>query len=94
MWIPGQGFLYALPHFISPEYSGRAGGSNGSEIDLTLCNAFRDPDADICDQDDGDGGSQARFDFPSLTISYGPYHMVKFTIRTLLTHNECYFKYH
>ena len=74
MWIPGQGFLYALPHFISPEYSGRTGGSNGSEIDFTLCNAFRDPDADICDQDDGDGGSQARFDF--LELFYTKYTLI------------------
>ena len=56
-----KGFLYALPHFISPEYTGVAGNSNGSEIDFTLCNAFRDPDADICDNDHEDGISQARF---------------------------------
>ena len=56
-----KGFLYALPHFISPEYTGVAGNSNGSEIDFTLCNAFRDPDADICDNDHKDGISKARF---------------------------------
>ena len=75
LWIPGLGFLYALPHLISPEYSGLTGGSNGSEVDFTLCNAFRDPDADICDQNDGDGVSQARFDFPCFR--YGPYNMAR-----------------
>ena len=59
--IPCKGFLYALPHFISPEYTGVSGNSNGSEIDFTLCNAFRDPDADICDNDHEDGSIQARF---------------------------------